>query len=79
MSLNNGGIGGTINLETKPVWNKETLISLNSGIGSFGRSDDRRKGRAVGRYRPREPARKLDEKPDSGRFNWGHPSGDAGR
>lgn len=37
MSLNNGGIGGTINLETKPVWNKETLISLNSGIGSFGR------------------------------------------
>ena len=37
MSLNNGGIGGTINLETRPVWNKETLISLSSGIGSFGR------------------------------------------
>jgi outer membrane cobalamin receptor len=36
MQLNNGGIGGTINLETGPVWNKETLISLNSGIGSFG-------------------------------------------
>ena len=36
MTLNNGGIGGTINLETKPVWNKETLISLNTGIGSFG-------------------------------------------
>lgn len=37
MSLNNGGIGGTINLETKPVWTKETLISLNYGEGSFGR------------------------------------------
>ncbi len=36
MSLNDGGIGGTINLETKPVWKKETLISLNSGAGSFG-------------------------------------------
>jgi outer membrane cobalamin receptor len=35
MSLNNGGIGGTINLETKPVWKKETLISMNAGIGSF--------------------------------------------
>jgi vitamin B12 transporter len=37
MSLNEGGIGGTINLITEPVWNKETLISLNSGFGSFGR------------------------------------------
>jgi outer membrane cobalamin receptor len=37
MSLNNGGIGGTVNLETKPVWKKETLISLNFGEGSFGR------------------------------------------
>lgn len=37
MSLNEGGIGGTINLETGPVWNKETLISLNSGFGSYGR------------------------------------------
>jgi outer membrane cobalamin receptor len=36
MSLNDGGIGGTINLETKPVWKKETLISMNAGIGSFG-------------------------------------------
>jgi len=35
--LNNGGIGGTINLETKPVWKKATLISLNSGVGSFSR------------------------------------------
>lgn len=37
MSLNNGGIGGTINLETKPVWKKETAISINTGMGSFGR------------------------------------------
>lgn len=36
MGMNNGGIGGVINLETKPVWKKETLISLNSGVGSFG-------------------------------------------
>ena len=28
MLLNNGGIGGTINLETAPVWKKETLISI---------------------------------------------------
>ena len=34
--MNEGGIGGTINLETEPVWNKQTLISLNSGFGSFG-------------------------------------------
>ena len=25
--LNNGGIGGAINLETRPVWKKETAIS----------------------------------------------------
>jgi vitamin B12 transporter len=31
-----GGIGGMINLETKAVWRKETLISLNPGLGSFG-------------------------------------------
>lgn len=37
MTLNEGGIGGTINLETGPVWNKSTQISLNSGFGSFGR------------------------------------------
>ncbi len=36
MQLNNGGIGGIVNLETKPVWKKGTLISLNSGAGSFG-------------------------------------------
>jgi outer membrane cobalamin receptor len=37
MSLNNGGIGGTINIETKPQWEKETLVSLNGEAGSFGR------------------------------------------
>lgn len=36
MLLNNGGIGGAINLETSPVWKKETFISLNAGSGSFG-------------------------------------------
>jgi vitamin B12 transporter len=36
MLLNNGGIGGAINLETRPVWKKETLMSLNAGTGSFG-------------------------------------------
>jgi outer membrane cobalamin receptor len=36
MPLNSGGIGGIINLETVPVWKKETLISINPGIGSFG-------------------------------------------
>jgi iron complex outermembrane receptor protein len=36
MALNEGGIGGTINLETGPSWKKETAISVNSGFGSFG-------------------------------------------
>lgn len=36
MVLNTGGIGGTINLETKPIWKKETNVTLNTGIGSFG-------------------------------------------
>ncbi len=37
MALNNGGIGGIVNLETKPEWKKNTVISVNTGIGSFGR------------------------------------------
>ena len=36
MILNSGGIGGIINLETKPVWEKKTSISINPGFGSFG-------------------------------------------
>lgn len=36
MAMNSGGIGGIINLKTKPVWKKETVISMNPGIGSFG-------------------------------------------
>ena len=36
MEMNSGGIGGVINLETKPVWKKETMLSVNSGAGSFG-------------------------------------------
>jgi vitamin B12 transporter len=37
MQLNTGGIGGAINLETKPVWKKETIATINSGFGSLGR------------------------------------------
>lgn len=37
MALNSGGIGGIINLQTKPEWKKETRISLSPGMGSFGR------------------------------------------
>ena len=36
MVLNNGGIGGAINLENKPVWKKEIAASMNAGMGSFG-------------------------------------------
>lgn len=36
MPVNSGGIGGIINLATRPVWKKETMISLNPGIASFG-------------------------------------------
>ena len=31
-----GGIGGMINLQTKPVWKDNTAVSINPGIGSFG-------------------------------------------
>ena len=37
MVLNSGGIGGIINIETKPVWEKGTMIDINPGFGSFGR------------------------------------------
>ena len=36
MSLNSGGIGGIINLETKPQWKKETVVSFSPSVGSFG-------------------------------------------
>lgn len=36
MALSNGGFGGIINLETKPEWKKQTIISINPGLGSFG-------------------------------------------
>ena len=32
-----GGIGGTINLESKPVWNNGSIITLSPSAGSFGR------------------------------------------
>jgi iron complex outermembrane receptor protein len=37
MSLNSGGIGGIINLETNPVWKNETSVMLNPGFSSFGK------------------------------------------
>jgi iron complex outermembrane receptor protein len=36
MPLNNGGIGGAINLITQPEWNRKTAASINTSIGSFG-------------------------------------------
>jgi vitamin B12 transporter len=36
MPVSSGGIGGIINLETAPVWRKETSLSLNNVAGSFG-------------------------------------------
>jgi iron complex outermembrane receptor protein len=37
LAVNSGGLGGTINLETRPVWLKETSADVNTGSGSFGR------------------------------------------
>jgi len=37
MSINSGGFGGVIDLETKPAWNDHTVIYLNPGLGSFGK------------------------------------------
>ncbi len=36
MPLNSGGIGGIINVETSPVWKKETVVSVSPGAASFG-------------------------------------------
>jgi vitamin B12 transporter len=37
LSLSSGGIGGIINIETKPEWKDRTNILANFGAGSFGR------------------------------------------
>jgi vitamin B12 transporter len=37
LPLNSGGIGGIINLETKPVWKDETILMANVSAGSFGK------------------------------------------
>ena len=37
LSLNSGGIGGIINIETKPAWKDETNLTANISAGSFGR------------------------------------------
>jgi outer membrane cobalamin receptor len=36
MTVNSGGIGGTINLETKPSWERKTIFTVIPGLGSFG-------------------------------------------
>lgn len=36
MVLGNGGLGGIINIETKPHWDNGTSLLLNTGAGSFG-------------------------------------------
>jgi outer membrane cobalamin receptor len=35
--MNNGGIGGIINLETKPAWKEKTNLIADVSAGSFGR------------------------------------------
>jgi outer membrane cobalamin receptor len=37
LSLNSGGIGGIINIETKPQWRDETNLLADMSLGSFGR------------------------------------------
>jgi outer membrane cobalamin receptor len=37
LSLNSGGIGGIINMETRPSWKDETDLLTNVSAGSFGR------------------------------------------
>jgi iron complex outermembrane receptor protein len=37
LSLNSGGIGGIINIETKPQWRDETNLLADVSMGSFGR------------------------------------------
>lgn len=36
MTMGSGGIGGMINMETKPDWKKGTSVTLSPGIGSYG-------------------------------------------
>ncbi len=51
MSLNSSGIGGIINIETKPDWKRQSVIQLSPGIGSFGRYSGIIKARVVkGRF-----------------------------
>ena len=37
LTLNSGGIGGIVNIETKPTWADETNLFANLSIGSFGK------------------------------------------
>lgn len=37
MELASGASGGIISLETKPVWEKQSALSINAGSGSYGK------------------------------------------
>ena len=37
LEVNSGGIGGIINVESKPSWRDGSDITINAGAGSFGR------------------------------------------
>ena len=51
MSVNSSGIGGIINMETKPEWPGQNLLCINPGFGSFGRYSGMIKAKAVtGRF-----------------------------
>jgi iron complex outermembrane receptor protein len=49
MSINSGGFGGIIDLETKPSWIDQFVFSINPGSGSFGRQSGLVKMRAGNR------------------------------
>ena len=49
MSLNSGGLGGIINVETKPDWENGSSLSINPGIGSYDRYTGMIKARTGGK------------------------------
>ena len=37
LGINSGGIGGVVNVDSRPSWDNDSQLSINPGIGSFGR------------------------------------------
>jgi hypothetical protein len=37
LTVNSGGIGGAINIESRPLWKKQRQLTMNPGFGNFGR------------------------------------------